>query len=82
MYRMKTLSERKVKSHESMNYSGGLLSTLPLELRLRGKSTTQSHRAAIYYVDLIVRTGMTMAQAIASARAQREERRVRSGGAG
>ena len=24
--------------------SGGLLSTLPLELRLRGKSTTQSHR--------------------------------------
>ena len=25
--------------------SGGLLTTLPLELRLRGKSTTQSHRA-------------------------------------
>jgi hypothetical protein len=34
--------------------SGGLLSTLPLELRLRGKSTTQSHRAPIYYVDLTV----------------------------
>ena len=55
--------------------SGGLLSTLPLELRLRGKSTTQSHRAPIYYVDLTVRTGMTLAQAIASARALRDERR-------
>ena len=55
--------------------SGGLLSTLPLELRLRGKSTSQSHRAAIYYVDLTVRTGMTMAEAIASARAQCEERK-------
>ena len=28
--------------------SGGHLATLPLELRLRGKSTTQSHRAPIY----------------------------------
>jgi hypothetical protein len=28
--------------------SGGLLSTLPLGLQLRGKSTTQSHRARIY----------------------------------
>ena len=56
--------------------SGGLLSTLPLELRLRGKSTTQSHRSAIYYVDLTVRTGMTMSEALASARAQSEERRA------
>ncbi len=32
--------------------SGGNLATLPLELRLRGKSTAQSHRAPIYYVDL------------------------------
>ncbi|MCK5887973.1 MAG: hydrolase or metal-binding protein, partial [Alcanivorax sp.] len=32
--------------------SGGNLATLPLELKLRGKSTTQSHRAPIYYVDL------------------------------
>ena len=47
--------------------SGGLLSTLPLELRLRGKSTTQSHRAAIYYTDLTVRSGMTMTEAISSA---------------
>ena len=55
--------------------SGGLLSTLPLELRLRGKSTTQSHRAPIYYVDLTVRTGMTLAEAIAGARAEDENRK-------
>ena len=47
-----------------------MLSTLPLELRLRGKLTTQSHRAPIYYVDLTVRSGMTLAEAIAGARAE------------
>ncbi|MBG6073419.1 MULTISPECIES: hydrolase or metal-binding protein [unclassified Polaromonas] len=56
--------------------SGGLLSTLPLELRLRGKSTTQSHRSAIYYVDLTVRSGMTMGDAITSAKMQSAERNV------
>lgn len=40
--------------------SGGLLACLPLELRLRGKSTTQSHRAPIFYVDLAIREGMTL----------------------
>jgi hypothetical protein len=55
--------------------SGGLLSCLPLDLRLRGKSTTQSHRAPIYYVDLTVRTGMTLAEALAEARAERQRRR-------
>lgn len=55
--------------------SGGLLSTLPLELRLRGKSTTQSHRAPIYYVDLIVRSGMMLEEAIAGARAEDEHRK-------
>lgn len=56
--------------------SGGLLSTLPLELRLRGKSTTQSHRSAIYYVDLTVQTGMAMAEAIASARSEMDARKA------
>ena len=56
--------------------SGGLLSTLPLELRLRGKSTTQSHRAPIYYVDLTIRTGMTMAESIAKARTLADERKT------
>ena len=48
--------------------SGGLLSTLPLELRLRGKSTTLSHRTPIYYVDLTLRGDSTLADAIGSAR--------------
>lgn len=48
--------------------SGGCLSTLPLELRLRGKSTTQSHRAPIYYVDLTLRAGMSLAEGVRHAR--------------
>lgn len=48
--------------------SGGLLACMPLELKLRGKSTAMSHRAAIYYVDLVVRSGLTLEQAIAEAR--------------
>lgn len=48
--------------------SGGLLASLPLELRLRGKSTTLSHRAPIYFVDLTVRHGLSMAQALEQAR--------------
>ncbi len=47
--------------------SGDLLACLPLQLRLRGKSTTQSHRSAIYYVDLTVREGMTFEGAILDA---------------
>ena len=54
--------------------SGGLLSNLPLELRLRGKSTTMSHRAPIYYVDLTLRTGTTLAEAMQQARAERQAR--------
>jgi len=49
--------------------SGDLLACLPLQLRIRGKSTTQSHRSAIYYVDLTVREGSTLEQAIVDARA-------------
>ncbi|KQW61516.1 hypothetical protein [Variovorax sp. Root411] len=56
--------------------SGGLLSTLPLELRLRGKSTTQSHRAPIYYVDLTVRAGMSLKEAIANARTESQSRQA------
>ncbi|CAJ3342453.1 Uncharacterised protein [Burkholderia pseudomallei] len=47
--------------------SGNLLACLPLELRLRGKSTTQSYRAPIYYVDLTVRSGSTLEEALAKA---------------
>ena len=48
--------------------SGGLLACMPLELRLRGKSTTQSYRSAIYYVDLTVREGLNLEEAIGQAR--------------
>ncbi|MFZ5699640.1 MAG: hypothetical protein ACOY9J_13180 [Pseudomonadota bacterium] len=48
--------------------SRNLLACLPLELRLRGKSTTQSHRGAIYYVDLAVREGITLEAAVTEAK--------------
>lgn len=55
--------------------SGGLLATLPLELKLRGKSTTQSYRTPIYYVDLVIRDSMTLREAIQEARRADAERR-------
>ncbi len=70
---IRTLSSRLRYFHA---VSGGALATLPLELRLRGKSTTQSHRAPIYYVDLTVRTGMTLAQAVAAAKTEAQERQA------
>ena len=54
--------------------SGGNLTTLPLELKLRGKSTTQSHRAPIYYVDLTLRAGLSMAEAVSQAREASKQR--------
>lgn len=58
--------------------SGNRLAYLPLELRLRGKSTRQSHGAPIYYVDLTLRSGDTVEEALAEAR-QRETERQASG---
>lgn len=55
--------------------SGGLLACMPLELRLRGKSTTQSFRTAIYYVDLVVRHGMTLEDGIKEAQRLDVQRR-------
>lgn len=56
--------------------SGNLLACLPLQLVLRGKSTTQSYRAAIYYVDLSVRSGSTLEAAITQARELDARRRA------
>jgi hypothetical protein len=56
--------------------SGGLLAFLPLELRLRGKSTAQSHRAPIYYVDLGLRAQMPLGLAVLQAREEREQARA------
>jgi len=47
--------------------SGDLLACMPLELRLRGKSTTQSRGTPIYYADLTIREGMTLDEALAQA---------------
>ncbi len=49
--------------------SGGHLACMPLELKLRGKSTAQSHRTAIYYADLVVRSGVSLNAAIEQAHA-------------
>ena len=54
--------------------SGGHLACMPLELKLRGKSTTQSHRAAIYYADLVVRSGLSLNAAIGQAKDLAAER--------
>ena len=48
-----------------------ILASLPLELRLRGKSTAQSHRAPIYFVDLTLRAGQSLHEAVEQARAER-----------
>lgn len=48
--------------------SGNLLACLPLQLVLRGKSTAQSYRAPVYYVDLSVRAGSTLEEALTQAR--------------
>ena len=56
--------------------SGNLLACLPLELKLRGKSTTQSYRSAIYYVDLGVRAGSSLEDTIGQARELDTRRRA------
>jgi hypothetical protein len=62
---IRTLSARL---HYFSAVSGNLLACLPLELKLRGKSTTQSYRSAIYYVDLGVRAGSSLEDTIGQAR--------------
>ncbi|MDR6739140.1 hypothetical protein J2X56_001126 [Herbaspirillum sp. 1173] len=64
--------------HYYQAVSGGLLASLPLELRLRGKSTVQSHRTPIYYVDLTIREGTTLDDAIRQAQ-ETQDRREKGG---
>ena len=47
--------------------SGNKLSCLPLQLTLRGKSTTQSYRTPIYFVDLTLRDEITLKEAVSNA---------------
>jgi len=47
--------------------SAGNTRYLPLQLKLRAKSTTQSHRAPVYYVDLCLRDGISLEDAVSQA---------------
>jgi hypothetical protein len=47
--------------------SGNRLACMPLELRLRGKSTRQSRGTAIFYVDITLREGWTLEETLAEA---------------
>ena len=58
--------------------SGNRLACLPLELRLRGKSTRQSHGTPIFYVDITVRSGLSLEDALLEAQ-QLEETRQAAG---
>lgn len=56
--------------------SGNRLACLPLELRLRGKSTRQSHGTPIFYVDITVRSGLSMEDVLLEAKQLDEARQV------
>jgi hypothetical protein len=62
---IRTLAARLSYYHAASN---GLLSCLPLQLTLRGKSTTQSYRTPVYYVDLTLREGVSLQEAIQKAK--------------
>ncbi len=46
---------------------------MPLSLKLRAKSTTQSHRAPVYYVDMVFRDGVDSQQALIQAKESAEK---------
>jgi hypothetical protein len=58
--------------------SGNRLSCIPLELRLRGKSTRQSHGTPIFYADITVRSGITLEEALIAAQ-QTNDSRIAAG---
>ena len=67
---IRTLAARLSYYHAASN---GLLSCLPLQLSLRGKSTTQSYRTPVYYVDLTLREGIHLQEAIQVAKQINEQ---------
>ena len=64
--------------HYLQAISGDRLACLPLELRLRGKSTRQSHGTPIFYVDITARSGLSLEDALLEAK-QLDETRQASG---
>ena len=61
---IRTLAARLAYYHAA---SSDRLSCLPLQLTLRGKSTTQSYRTPVYYVDITLQDGMSLNDAIQQA---------------
>ncbi|WP_407545575.1 hydrolase or metal-binding protein [Acinetobacter baumannii] len=70
---IRTLAARLSYYHAAAN---GLLSCLPLQLTLRGKSTAQSYRQPVYYVDLTLREGISLNDAITQARQIEEQSKL------
>ena len=68
---MRTLAARL---HYYQAVSGNLLSCLPLALKLRGKSSNQSFKQAIYYADIVIDESMTIEEAIIQAKALNDKR--------
>lgn len=62
--------------HYFQAVSQNRLAFLPLELRLRGKSTRQSHGTPIYYVDITLRSGMTLEECLVEAKRFEEQRQM------
>lgn len=56
--------------------SADKLSCMPLELRLRGKSTAQSFGAPIFYVDLTLREGLSLEQSLLQATERHQARQA------
>ena len=54
--------------------SGNRLACLPLELRLRGKSTRQSHGTPIFYADITIRNRVSIEEALLAAKQLDESR--------
>lgn len=52
--------------------AGGNLAGIPLVLKMEAKSTSKSHGAPVYYVDLRIRDGFTLVQAIAEGKKYRQ----------
>ncbi|MDC7689818.1 recombination directionality factor [Vogesella indigofera] len=67
---VRTLAAR-LKYFEAV--SGGLTHYLPLLLRLRAKTTTQSYRTPVYFVDLTLRDGDDLAKVVAQAKVEAEQ---------
>lgn len=51
--------------------TGGKLAGLPLTLKLRAKTSSNSYKSVVYYVDLQVRDGMTLAEAFRTGKENR-----------